>query len=320
MKRCMIFLLTVCLVLSGCTLQQSAGIDDSPAPEKYLTICTPLEEKIWSPFVREFQERTGIWVQVEQGSAAQLLETFQKEPEQWDLLFGFDLKSLQEHENLLHDLSSPESSGTSEKEICVFWELPVIVYNPRLMQKNLPTAFRDLLDARWQGSISMEDPADSPLGKTILSALTRLDTEQTLENTLRQLGNNLPSFASGTQEVLGDVNDGTYLLGVVPESGALEAISRGSSIAIVYPEEETCLFAVGAGISAKSERPDAAKAFVDFIMEENTQRHMWEFLNLRPALDPEANLREKTCIPQQKDDANQHHLMELWNQLREERP
>lgn len=319
MKRSRIFLLTVCLVLSGCAIQQSAYTNDRLAPEKWMMIYTPLEEKIWGPIMREFQERSGVWVQVEQGSASDLLESFRKSPEKCDLLFGFDMESLQECENLLQDLSTADLSGASEKGVCVFRELPVIVYNPRLMQKNLPTGFRDLLDVRWQGSISMENPSESSFGEAVLSVLSQLDVDESVEDTLRRFGENLPSLADCTQEVLDDVNDGTYLLGVVPESGALEAISLGASLALIYPEEGSYLLAVGAGVSEQAEHTDEAEAFVDFLMEEDTQHHIWEFLHLRPALDSGKFLPENVCIPQQQNDAHHRRLMELWTQLREER-
>lgn len=325
MKRSMIVLLTVCLLMSGCALQRGTSVAYGPAPENCLTIYSPLEERIWSPFVREFQERSGIWVQVEQGSASELLEAFQKEPEKCDLLFGFDMEALSECETMLTEIPAPEEeNGTSGasglRSVCVFRELPVIVCNPRLLQKNLPTGLLDLSDERWQGSFSMEDPAESAFGKAVLTVLTQLDSHRTAKEMLRQFRDNVASFEDHPGKVLRNVNDGTYLLGVVPESGALEAISRGTGLSIVYPEEGSFLFPVGAAISQDAVHPEHAGAFLEFLLEEDTQRHAWEFLHLRPALDQGEFLPDNACMQEEPGNASQRRLMELWKQIREERP
>ncbi len=67
MKRLLVWVL--CLLLTGCSGKQlsdwSAFI---PEEEKRLVIYTSHPRSVYEPVIKEFEERTGLWVQVETGS------------------------------------------------------------------------------------------------------------------------------------------------------------------------------------------------------------------------------------------------------------
>lgn len=323
MKRSWIVLFAVCLMLSGCARNQKSPACGC-AGDDCLTIYCPLEERIWSPFVREFQERSGVWIQVEQGSQGDLLEAFRNEPEKCDVLFGFDMQTLQEEETMLAEITpSEQQTGTEEpliRSACVFQELPVIVCNPHLLQKNLPTGLGELSDSRWQGTFSVVDPSGSSFGRSVLTTLAQLNPDASAEEALCRFADNSPSFSTSSEQILREVNDGTYLLGVVSESSALEAVSHGASISVIYPEEGSYLFPFGAAISAQTEHPEQARAFLAFLMGEHTQRHAWEYLHLRPADGSAEYLPENTCFPQLSSTFSQRRLMKLWQKVREDCP
>ncbi len=73
MKRLLVWVL--CLLLTGCGGKQlsdwSAFI---PEEEKRLVIYTSHPRSVYEPVIKEFEERTGLWVQVETGGTAELLE------------------------------------------------------------------------------------------------------------------------------------------------------------------------------------------------------------------------------------------------------
>ena len=84
-------LLAALLTLTGCGAWDDGDASAfAPGEEERLTIYTSHKAEVYGPIVREFEERTGIWVQVETGGTAELLERIAGEGEDTpcDLLFG----------------------------------------------------------------------------------------------------------------------------------------------------------------------------------------------------------------------------------------
>ena len=65
-KRGYLGILTAVLLLTGCTAGGGEAQEASlaPAEEQRLVVYTSHKEEVWQPIVREFEERTGIWVDV----------------------------------------------------------------------------------------------------------------------------------------------------------------------------------------------------------------------------------------------------------------
>ena len=97
MKRALALALTILLLaLSGC----AGGTDVSgfaPGEGERLVIYTSHKEEVYGPIVKEFQQRTGIWVEVVTGGSNELLERIAMEAESGepvcDLMFGGGGKS-----------------------------------------------------------------------------------------------------------------------------------------------------------------------------------------------------------------------------------
>ena len=94
MKRFTVLLLLLCL-LSGCA--GTPQPDCAPAEGDKLTIYTSHKKEVWWPIVQEFEERTGIWVQVVEGGTNELLEALSQEKNapQCDVMFGGGVESLE---------------------------------------------------------------------------------------------------------------------------------------------------------------------------------------------------------------------------------
>ena len=86
------------LLLSGCSAggSQSGPPPFAPAEEDRLVVYTSHKEEVWQPIVREFESRTGIWVDVVAGGSSELLERLDQEKEhpQADVMFGGGVDSL----------------------------------------------------------------------------------------------------------------------------------------------------------------------------------------------------------------------------------
>ena len=66
--------LALCLGLGGCAGQEQGESGFAPEERERLVIYTSHKAEVWRPIVREFEERTGIWVTVETGGSNELLE------------------------------------------------------------------------------------------------------------------------------------------------------------------------------------------------------------------------------------------------------
>ena len=75
MKRVSIIALALALLLSGCAgdaAQDQGGF--APPEDKRLVIYTSHRAEVYEPIVKEFEQRTGVWVEVKTGDAAVLLD------------------------------------------------------------------------------------------------------------------------------------------------------------------------------------------------------------------------------------------------------
>lgn len=314
MKVRILILLVLCVLLGGCSLPQQPQTEFAPEPESCLLVYTTMDKSVWEPFLLEFQEQSDLWIQLEQGTAQDLLEKMEKSPEDVDLILGCGADNLDAIQSWLAQLPIEETAN--EKWTPVFYQVPVIIYNPHLIQKNLPTGFIDLSDPRWQGSFAFADPNTDVLSRSVLAALVHFQTKEIPQNVLKQFSRNVGGIFSCTEKVLDAVGDGTCPLGIVPESAALNAISRGENLEIVYPEEGELLLPAAMALPIEGKHPEQAVRLMTFLIDEATQRHGWEYCNLRPVLEDLQYLPEKPIrnIPEA---AAVQKILTLWNEIQE---
>ena len=82
-------LLLALVVLSGCGAASVEG-GTMPQPEQRLVVYTSHKEEVYRPIIREFEERTGIWVELVTGGSYELLEQIEAEKDapRADVMFG----------------------------------------------------------------------------------------------------------------------------------------------------------------------------------------------------------------------------------------
>ena len=69
-RRLAAAMVTMVLLLTGCMDRSGQLPEYTPAAEDCLVVYTSHKEEVWWPIVKEFEERTGIWVDVVTGAAA----------------------------------------------------------------------------------------------------------------------------------------------------------------------------------------------------------------------------------------------------------
>ena len=290
MKRALALALTILLLaLSGC----AGGTDVSgfaPGEGERLVIYTSHKEEVYGPIVKEFQQRTGIWVEVVTGGSNELLERIAMEAESGepvcDLMFGGGVESLAAYEDCFEPCK-PEGVeylrdvGLSADDLWTpFSSLPmVLVYNTRLVPEGEVTGWADLLDPRWKGRIAFADPTVSGSGYTaaltLFSCIEGDDCDSLAELVAHLDAGELPD--SG--DVVESVRSGSRYIGVTLEETALKQLLP--EVAIVYPAEGTSAVPDGCALIKGARHPENARAFLEFVIGRDVQELLVSDLSRR---------------------------------------
>lgn len=284
--RRLFILVSLLLLLSACGAPPETPLEDfAPAEEERLVIYTSHQESIYRPIIQEFENRTGIWVQVETGGTGTLLSRLAAEADApaCDLLFGGGADSLQSHPELFEPYTSPLNGEIQPAFRCpegtwtAFSSLPVVlIYNPVLVRSNPPDSWRSLLDPAWRGKIAFASPVAYGSSYSALSALLQVlpgDDGELLSAFFQNLDGQV---LEDTSQVVDAVADGSSYIGVLPEDAALRAIASGRDVALLRPKEGTCLLPDGMAVVSGCAHGDNARRFIDFVLREDVQRYLAE--------------------------------------------
>mgnify|MGYP000010604148 FL=1 len=308
MKRLLLLFLAAVLLLCGCSAPQVQ--DFAPDEAERLVIYTSHKKDVWWPIVKEFEARTGIWVQVVQGGTNELLEQLENEKDSpaADLMFGGGVESLEANANLFTPYHAEGSDSilpqyrSADGLWTPFSALPlVLIYNPKLLSAQDLTSWADLLKPELRGRIAFADPAVSGSSYTALVTMLEalhLDTDEGLQAFALNLEGRQLS-ASG--DVLSAVAAGESWVGITLEETASRRIAAGEQLAMVYPADGTSCVSDGSAIVAGARHPDNARLFADFTVSRDVQSLMQEQFcrrSVRSDIVPTAALPVLNTIPQ----------------------
>lgn len=289
MKKWILFPLLAALFLSACQKTERTT-EYTPDESMRLTIYTSHKEEVYMPIVREFEERTGIWVDVITGGTNELLERIESQQDnvEADVMFGGGVESLKAYEHCF----SPYVVGSSgsirephQAEDAVwtpFSALPVVlIYNTKLVSPDKITGWSSLSDPIFRGRIAFADPAIS--GSSFTALATQILAGNSMGKTLATLAENLQGkILSSSGDVLNAVADGSYLVGITLEETALKYIAAGADLAMVYPEEGTSCVPDASAIVKGAPHSENAKRFLDFTVSYEVQQMLSESSYRRP--------------------------------------
>jgi len=281
MKRGLILLLALTVLLSACTVhsgQQDAAW--APEEENRLIIYTSHKEEVYAPIIKEFEERTGIWVQVVAGGTTELLERIAAGGTGADLMFGGGVDSICAYADCFEPYISPRMENVaarfSDGDICTpFSSLPVVlIYNPKLLYINPPSGWGSLLDEAWKGKIAFADPLVSGSSYTALCTMVQAlegEPADIIDAFVENLDGNILD-SSGL--VISAVAEGTCYIGVTLEETAMKAVRAGYDIAVVYPTEGTSDLPDGAALISGCTHRENARLFLDFLLSSDVQNRL----------------------------------------------
>lgn len=280
-KRMLWALCLLPLFLSACASSPDPVMEDlAPAEEERLVVYTSHKAEVYEPVIKEFEERTGIWVEVVTGGTNELLEKISAEREEphCDVMFGGGVESLQLYEDCFEpyrgsgaELLKPGLQPEGDRWT-PFSSLPVVlIYNTRLVSQGELTGWADLLEERWRGKIAFADPAVS--GSSYTAAVTMLLClpGELWENLARFEENLDGKILADSGDVVTAVDTGSHWVGITLEETALKRQSQGANIAIVYPSEGTSNLPDGMALVSGARHGDNARAFLEFVQSADVQ-------------------------------------------------
>ena len=264
------------LLLTGCAGEEAP--DYGPEEENRLTVCTSHKSSVYLPIVREFEERTGIWVEIIPGGTNELLEQIRSGDTRADVMFGGGVESLTAYEDCFTPYVSGQAGNIAEAYAegspcwTPFSALPVVlIYNTRLVDPAALTGWADLVSPRFRGSIAFADPAVSGSSFTALQTYLQAMGEafdDPMAVLLRALDGQI---LEGSGDVLTAVAEGKFSVGVTLEESALKAGLQGLDVGIVYPAEGTSCLPDGIALIRNASHIGNAKRFLDFTLSYDLQ-------------------------------------------------
>ncbi|WP_345154047.1 ABC transporter substrate-binding protein [Arthrobacter ginkgonis] len=144
----------------------------------------------------------------------------------------------------------------------------ILAYNTGTVT-DAPTSWADLTDEAYRGKIAMPNPEVS--GAAAFNTAVWLNEPALGEAWLKDLAANEPTVLESNGPVGQAVADGTAGVGIVVDYVARELADKGSPIAVNYPSDGVPYVSQPAGVFADAQNPEAANAFVDFLVSKEGQ-------------------------------------------------
>ena len=287
MRKCIIFSLIILIITAG-TVFAVGGKDAGAArASTELTLYYSHAADWTDPIIKEFQDKTGVHVNLVGAGTGELVARIRAEKENplADLLWGGDPGSYDIILELLEgykpqDLDSlyPATYDPSHRWHGTSIDPMIIIYNPKLVApSDAPKGWGDLLNPRFKGMIAHADPVRS--GSAFMALYMQLqlmggDNDRGwgyMRNFVNNLDGKLLSSSSGTFR---GVADGEYMVGITYEEAGLKYQASGADLRVVYPSEGNSKVPSPIAIVKGAKNLENAKKFVDFVLGKDVQTYL----------------------------------------------
>ena len=327
-----VFLHGLLVVMGKRVAEAGESGDLSVGEERKLVIYTSHKEEVYEPLIREFEARTGIWVEVTTGGTIELLEMIAAEDgsASCDVMFGGGVESYEaykEYFKVYRCRGSEYLSGafySMDGKWTAFSQLPIVlIYNNKLVEAaDAPETWAELLGEQWKGKIAFADPQMSGTSCTALLTMCQVLGTEPRQLTEAFLGNLDGDILADSGLVIDEVNEGVKLVGVTLEESAWKARELGADIAVVYPADGISAVPDGAALVKDAPHDENARLFLDFVISRDVQEYLGERLCRRSV---RTDVEQPEEFPQlavmdfdlEWASANQRPLLRLWDDLAE---
>ena len=240
-----------------------------------------------------FKEATGYDVEVVSGNGAETMSRIaaEKGNPQWDVVWidsMYDVYNLSKEGELMTDFEIENAENLTDfsktlvpENKCFYptgtHAAGVLVYrNDVYSADEAPKTFEELTDAKYAGQVGMADPGvAAPAYPLAAYFMDNMGMEGGHEYFTAMFEQGLKVFPKNPQ-VVQALASGEISVAMLQESNAYDMVENGEPVSIVWPESGAPGATRVAAISASTDQPEVAKAFVNFLLEQETQQKLVE--------------------------------------------
>ena len=282
-----LLLATLLLPVALALLASGCGGDDEGSAGGTLTVYSGREEEIVAPLFKRFEEESGIDVEVRYGDSAELVATLAEEGDRSpaDVLFAQDAGSLgaAAEEGLLAELPDDVLERVDERYrdrdgrwVGTSGRARVLAYNTdELSEDDLPEDVFGLADEEWRGRIGIA-PTNASF-QAFVTAMRLSEGEERTREWLEDVEANDPKFYEGNSAIVDALAAGEVEVGLVNHYylALLKEEQPDAPVENHFFEGDdpgALVNVAGAGIVEGTDREDAAREFVEWLLSEEGQR------------------------------------------------
>lgn len=290
-------------VLVALALALTACGDDPTVPEttasegEKLVVYSGRNENLIRPLIEQFEEKSGIDVEVRYADTTELTATLLEEGDESpaDVFFSQDAGALAalEAEGRLTELAGGAANAVPERFrdpqnhwTGVTGRARTIVYNPeKLSQAELPQNTLEVVDPMWKGRLGLA-PTNASFVSHISALLIEIG-EDDVKKFLADLKAAEPKIYDSNGLVVKAVASGDIDLGLVNHYYALNEKKEnpGAAVANIYPQEGAFVNIAGVGVIEGTSNRAQADEFVAFLLSEEGQNFFRTETNEYPLVE-----------------------------------
>lgn len=259
-----------------------------------LVVYSARKEELIRPTIEAFQQERSVKVTLLTGKAGELARRIEIErgDPKGDVFLGTTagVTELLRRKGALEPYASPyareipdEFKAPDGNWVGITGRVRVIIYNKNLVgDVDAPRSFFDLTDPRWRGKVAVASMGErTTVGH--LAAIMALRGEEFTTRYVRALKDNGLKVLSNNTEVRKAVTRGEYAVGITNHYYYLLQLRENpaSPLGIVYPDQGPAdmgapVYSITAGIIKGARNLDAARKFVDFLLQPRGNRLLVE--------------------------------------------
>lgn len=159
--------------------------------------------------------------------------------------------------------------------------LLAMAYNTaKVSPEDAPKAWSDLTDPKWKRKLALGHPATSGFDASWCVSMNKKVGWQYYE----ALAKNEPLIQRSTFDTLTALNSGERVVSTLPDAFAIDALSKGNPIAVVYPEDGSEMILGYTAILKNAPQPNLARLFTEFLLDVEHAQVMADngYISLRP--------------------------------------
>lgn len=274
-------------LMTGC----APKVNTDTSSEEVVNVYSARHYDVDKELYKQFEEETGIKVNVVEGKAPELLERLKREGKdtQADVFATADIANLyqaieagltQPIESESVNANIPENlRGKNNEWVGLSTRARILAYDKEKVNPKDLSTYEDLTSDKWKGKL-LTRSSDSSYNQSLLASFIELNGEEEAKEWATGIVNNLArqpegndrdqvkAIAAGEGEVA-IVN--SYYIGKLLTSEDAEEVKAAKKVGVFFPED-THVNVSGVVLSKHSKNKENAIKFIEFLTEEKAQK------------------------------------------------